>query len=117
MINELMSRGTSQKAWFTFAIGGALVILSMLTFYTIYGSGPSFPPSQFYTWPMSVVGGVFVGYAVADLASIGDGQLQGIGLALEGGTVAWTGQLAIQAFESSAIEFLLGAPLVSRSDL
>lgn len=105
-----MSRWTPKNAWITIAIGGALVIVSMLLFSTMYGSGPTFPPSQVYTWPMAVVGGVLTGYAVAELAAIGDSQLHRIGLALVGGTVAWTGQLAIQAFESSAIEFLSGGP-------
>lgn len=102
-----MSRWTPKNAWITIAIGGTLVVLSMLLFFTIYGSGPTFPPSQVYTWPLSVIGGVLVGYAVADLASVGDGRLPRIGLALVGGTVAWTGQLVIQALVNPAVDFHL----------
>lgn len=100
-----MIRGVSPQAWTSLAIGGALVILSMFLFFVIYGSGPSFPPVQFYTWPVSVIGGVMVGYAVADLASLGEGRLLRIGLALLGGIAAWTGQLLIQAVVSPAVVF------------
>lgn len=100
-----MNRGSSRKSWLKLAIGGALVISSMLIFYTTYGSGPTFPPVQFYTWPVTVVGGIVVGYAVAELAAFGDRHLLRIGLALVGGMIAWTGQLVIQSFVNPAITF------------
>lgn len=100
-----MNRRLSRKSWLKLAVGGALATSSMLIFYATYGSGPTFPPVQFYTWPASVVGGIIVGYAVAELAEFGYRRLPRIGLALVGGMVAWTGQLVIQSFVNPAITF------------
>lgn len=105
-----MSRATSLRAWNIFLAGGALVVLASISFYTIYGSGPTFPPSQFYTWPVAAIGGVMVGYALPDLASIQGGRRLKILVAVLGGTLAWTVQIYIQAIGSAAVDFRSGAP-------
>lgn len=102
---QLMNHQLSRKTSYKLAIGGTLAILPMLVFYIIYGSDPTFPPVHFYTWPISVVGGIMVGYAVAELASFGDQRFPRTGFALVGGMIAWVSQLVIQSFVNPAVTF------------
>lgn len=61
-------------------------------------------------WPLAAIGGLIVGYAVADFVSAGDGRRPNVGVALVGGTFAWTVQIYIQAGESPYRDFLSDAP-------
>lgn len=88
--------------------GGVITVISWISFVTIYGAGPTFPP--FYTWPSAVIGGVIIGYGIADFLSLGRWRSLKIGIALVCGTLAWTVQLAIQASQSTAVDLLPGAP-------
>lgn len=105
-----MNRSPSQCSKLLLFVGGVITTLSWISFYAIYGNGPTFPPSQFYTWPAAVIGGVIIGYGIAEFLSLSGGRSQKIGIALVCGTVAWTVQLAIQAVRSPAVDLLPGAP-------
>lgn len=105
-----MRRSDPQRGLKFLLVGGVITVISWISFVTIYGAGPTFPPSQFYTWPSAVIGGVITGYGIADLLSLGGGRSLKIGIALVCGTLAWTIQLAIQASQSTAVDFLPGAP-------
>jgi hypothetical protein len=55
---------------------------------------------------VSVIGGVVVGYAVAEMVTTEDRRFLRIGLALVGGMVVWTSLLTIQSFVNPAVTFV-----------
>lgn len=69
---ELMSQETTQQTGENLSRGKGSRYSGLGELLRHHWLRPDLSPSQFYAWPLAAIGGVIVGYAVADLPSVGD---------------------------------------------
>ena len=93
-------------------IAGCISVLAAwLVFRLTYDpqGGFVFPPSQFYTWPIAVMGGILAGYSVSEIIFDTTWDLSRFAFGFIGGLIGWVGSHLLQEIER--VE--LGEPLVA----
>lgn len=101
-----MSQLSTKRSRQFLALGGGLIVLSVIIIITTYGSGPYFPPPLIFTWPTLILGGAFVGYGVAGVASKGDLRTLRISLAVVVGILGWVLQIWITSVINPAVDLI-----------
>lgn len=97
-------------------VGGAVVVLSMIILYvSMLGPSGGLFVTPLITYPMSILGGIIIGYSVVALEFASKRRTTRVTFALGAALLAFTGQLVIFAVMNPGIDIAVDWPALSRN--